>query len=85
VEANGAKQDAQGRTLMAYTLTFEQSSDARYSKKPFSALGSTVRRYAMSLSVNLNVLIMASASSRPAKTVYSPWNGFLRKNRSNTA
>ena len=63
----------------ACTVTSEASSARSQSKKPGSALGNSVRRYSISVSVTLKDSKYRMHSSSPAKTVNSPPKGFCRK------
>ena len=58
---------------------------ARYSKNSgFVVAGMAVFKYAISASLNLYFSMNDTQSARPAKIVYSPLNGFLRKCKSKT-
>ena len=73
---------------MACTVTPPQSSSARYSSKKAGSQCRSAgisRRYSRSSAVNLKFERCFSASPRPQNIVYSPRNGFLRKNSSNVA
>ena len=70
---------------MEYTLMPEQSSVNNQAKNSGSAVGMIDCRYLTSSGWNLKDDNNLITSSWPANIQYSPWKGFLRKNKSNTA